>query len=156
IPVFLNGLGRGCLPADHPLAFSRARSSALGQADVALVIGVPMDFRLGFGAAFGEHAEVVVVDSAEPARAHPRAVAAECYGDLVTTLDALAEGARGADTADWVAQLRGVEDDKRAQEREQLADDRSPLHPMRVFAGLAEVLDRDAIVVVDAGDFGSY
>ena len=25
IPVFLNGLGRGCLPADHELAFSRAR-----------------------------------------------------------------------------------------------------------------------------------
>ena len=26
IPVFLNGLGRGCLPADHELFFSRARS----------------------------------------------------------------------------------------------------------------------------------
>jgi acetolactate synthase-1/2/3 large subunit len=25
VPVFLNGLGRGCLPADHDLAFSRAR-----------------------------------------------------------------------------------------------------------------------------------
>ena len=25
IPVFLNGMGRGCLPADHELAFSRAR-----------------------------------------------------------------------------------------------------------------------------------
>src|SRR5947209_11367389 len=40
IPVFLNGLGRGCLPADHALAFSRARSGALRDADVALVIGV--------------------------------------------------------------------------------------------------------------------
>ena len=27
IPVFLNGLARGCLPADHPLFFSRARSA---------------------------------------------------------------------------------------------------------------------------------
>ena len=27
IPVFLNGLGRGCLPADHELAFSRARGA---------------------------------------------------------------------------------------------------------------------------------
>ena len=29
IPVFLNGLGRGCLPADHELSFSRARSAGL-------------------------------------------------------------------------------------------------------------------------------
>src|SRR5215204_2483677 len=50
IPVFLNGLARGCLPADHELFFSRARSSALEGADVAVVAGVPMDFRLGFGA----------------------------------------------------------------------------------------------------------
>ena len=53
IPVFLNGLARGCLPADHPLFFSRARGAALKGADVALVVGVPMDFRLGFGQAFG-------------------------------------------------------------------------------------------------------
>ena len=47
IPVFLNGLARGCVPADHELFFSRARGQALKGADVALVIGVPMDFRLG-------------------------------------------------------------------------------------------------------------
>jgi acetolactate synthase-1/2/3 large subunit len=41
IPVFLNGLGRGCLPADHELAFSRARGAGLRGADVALVVGVP-------------------------------------------------------------------------------------------------------------------
>src|SRR4051794_10103715 len=29
VPVFLNGLGRGCLPADHPNFFARARSTAL-------------------------------------------------------------------------------------------------------------------------------
>src|SRR3954468_4720684 len=57
IPVFLNGLARGCVPADHELAFARARKTALGEADVALVVGVPMDFRLGFGTAFSEHCE---------------------------------------------------------------------------------------------------
>jgi acetolactate synthase I/II/III large subunit len=158
IPVFLNGLGRGCLPADHELAFSRARGAALKGADLALVIGVPMDFRLGFGAAFGEDTDLVVVDVAEPARAHPRPVAAELYGSLPETLAALASAGAGAgaDTAAWVAELRATEDDKLAAEADQLTDARSPLHPVRVFAELAEVLDRDAIVVVDAGDFGSY
>ena len=95
IPTFLNGLARGCLPADHELFFSRARSKGLKEADVALVIGVPMDFRLGFGAAFGEDTEIVVVDAAEPERSHPRPVAAECYGAVGPTLSAIAAAVGG-------------------------------------------------------------
>jgi thiamine pyrophosphate-dependent acetolactate synthase large subunit-like protein len=155
IPVFLNGLARGCLPADHPNFFARARSAGLKGADVALVIGVPMDFRLGFGGSFGDETEIVAIDLAEPERAHPRAVAAECYGAISETLRALAE-AGGADTGEWLDHLRGVETEKREAEREQLSDPRAPLHPMRVYGELASVLDRDAIVVGDGGDFVSY
>src|SRR4051794_33723709 len=154
IPVFLNGLARGCLPADHELFFARARSSALKGADVALVIGVPMDFRLGFGAAFGEETELIAVDVAEPEREHPRAVRAELYGDVAETLQALAGS--GPDTSAWVSSLRETETAKREAEREQLSDDRAPLHPMRVYGELAQVLDRDAIVIGDGGDFVSY
>jgi acetolactate synthase-1/2/3 large subunit len=155
IPVFLNGLARGCLPADHPNFFSRARSAALKGADVALVLGVPMDFRLGFGASFGEETDIVVVDLAEPERDHPRPVAAECYGDIAETLRALA-GADGGGTDEWLAHLRGIETEKRAAEREQLTDSRAPLHPMRIYGELAGMLDRNAIIVGDGGDFVSY
>src|SRR5215207_1142839 len=96
VPVFLNGLARGCLPADHDLFFSRARGAALKNADVALVIGVPMDFRLAFGESFGAETELVVIDVAEPLREHPRAVAAELYGALPATLDALRSTAASA------------------------------------------------------------
>jgi len=157
IPVFLNGLARGCVPAGHELAFSRARGAALTNADVALVIGVPMDFRLGFGASFGEETEIVVVDVAEPSRDHPRKPAAELYGALPATLDDLRVAAAGAGSEPaWVEQLRGVEAEKREAEAAELADDRAPLHPMRVYAELAQVLDRDAIIVGDGGDFVSY
>ena len=157
VPVFLNGLARGCLPADHELFFSRARSAGLKGADVALVIGVPMDFRPGFGGSFGEETEILVADVAESERDHPRPVAAELYGALPATLDALRETARGApDTTAWVEHLRGVEAEKREAEREQLEDDRAPLHPLRVYRELAQLLDRDAVVVGDGGDFVSY
>jgi acetolactate synthase-1/2/3 large subunit len=157
IPTFLNGLGRGCLPADHELFFSRARGAALTNADVALVIGVPMDFRLAFGDAFGPETDIVVVDVAEPVRDHPRAVAAELYGALPATLRALAEGAgAGAPTTAWVEQLRGVETEKREAEKAEMADARAPLHPLRLYAELDAILDRDAIVIGDGGDFVSY
>jgi acetolactate synthase I/II/III large subunit len=157
VPVFLNGLARGCVPADHELFFSRARSNGLKGADVALVIGVPMDFRLGFGQSFGEETDLIVVDRAEPTRDHPRPVAAELYGSIGGILDALrSEAGGGPDTAPWVAELRAAEDEKRAGERAELDDDRAPLHPMRLYRELAAILDRNAIVVGDGGDFVSY
>jgi thiamine pyrophosphate-dependent acetolactate synthase large subunit-like protein len=157
IPVFLNGLARGCVPADHGLFFSRARSNGLKGADLALVIGVPMDFRLGFGQSFGEETELVVVDRAEPARDHPRPVAAELYGSIGGILEALrVESRDGPDTRAWVDELRAVEAEKRAAERAELDDDRAPLHPMRLYRELGDVLDRDAIVIGDGGDFVSF
>ncbi len=161
IPVFLNGLGRGCLPADHELFFSRARGAALGQADVAVVIGVPLDFRLGFGGVFAPDAEIVVIDVAEREREHPRPVSAELYGALPATLSALADGAAegGAVSSEregWIESLRATESEKRAGEASELADPRAPLHPMRIYGELAQVLDRDAIVIGDGGDFVSY
>src|SRR4051812_44437171 len=155
IPVFLNGLARGCLPADHPLFFSRARSTALKGADLALVVGVPLDFRLGFGQSFGEETDIIAVDVAEPERDHPRTVADELYGDVPAVLSALAAG-RGGSTARWVEEIRGVEREKREAERELRADSRAPLHPMRLYAELGDVIDRNAIVIGDGGDFVSY
>ncbi len=161
IPVYLNGLARGCVPADHELFFSRSRRQGLSEADVALVIGVPMDFRLGFGQAFGQDTEIVLVDRSEPAREPVREVACELYGGIAATLGALVGdppfgGQAAHDTSGWVSALRATETERREAEREQLDDPRAPLHPMRLYRELGEVLDRDAIVIGDGGDFVSY
>jgi acetolactate synthase-1/2/3 large subunit len=158
IPVFLNGLGRGCLPADHELSFSRARGAGLKGADVALVVGVPLDFRLGFGESFGEQTKIVRLDESPNALSANRLPQVDLVGDVAAGLAAIRESAAGdrGRTRDWVARLRAVEDEKRAAERDDLGDPRSPLHPVRVYGELAEVLDRDAIVIGDGGDFVSY
>jgi thiamine pyrophosphate-dependent acetolactate synthase large subunit-like protein len=158
VPVFLNGLARGCLPADHERFFSRARGKGLKGADVALVIGVPMDFRLGFGGSFGEDTQIVAIGSAPPEKPHPRRPAVELYGGAAATLDALREAAGGAgpDRAAWLADMRAIENEKRAAEQAELTDERAPLHPMRVYHELQQMLDRDAIVIGDGGDFVSY
>jgi len=158
MPVFLNGLGRGCLPADHELAFSRARGTGLRGADVALVIGVPIDFRLGFGESFGEDTKLVRIDAAPNALTANRVPDVDLVGDVAATLAALRElaGEGSGRSAAWLEELRAVEAEKRAAEQAELADPRSPLHPVRVYGDLGEVLARDAIVVGDGGDFVSY
>ncbi|WP_421845635.1 acetolactate synthase [Mycobacterium sp.] len=158
IPVLMNGMARGVVPADHSLAFSRTRAKALSEADLALIVGVPMDFRLGFGGVFGAQTQLVVVDRVAPDREHPRPVDAGLYGDLTTILLALTEpvGPVRTDRQDWIDELRTAETAARGREQAELGDQRAPLHPMRVYAELALMLDRDAMVVIDAGDFGSY
>ena len=158
IPVFLNGLGRGCLAADHELAFSRARGVGLKGADVALVVGVPIDFRLGFGGGFGEETRLIRLDVAPNALTANRAPEVDLVGDVAATLAAIrgsVPAGRGG-TDGWLEQLRAVEAEKRAAEQAELNDGRAPLHPVRVYKELGEVLDRDAIVIGDGGDFVSY
>jgi acetolactate synthase-1/2/3 large subunit len=85
-------------------------------------------------------------------------VASECYGALAQTLADLraAGGGEALASEAWIAELRGVERERREAERPQLEDERAPLHPMRVYAELGAMLDRDAIVIGDGGDYVSY
>jgi acetolactate synthase-1/2/3 large subunit len=156
VPVVLNGMGRGCLPADHDLVISRARGAAFRDADLVMVVGTALDFRLGFGR-FGQAQVVHVVDAAEQLARHVE-LAAGVTGDLAAALTALAEaaGTSGDERHAWADTLRDVERDKRAQETELLEADSDPIHPARVYGELRRVLDRDAVVIGDGGDFVSY
>jgi acetolactate synthase-1/2/3 large subunit len=162
IPVFLNGLGRGCLPPDNELYFARARGAGLGGCDVALVIGVPLDFRLGFGGSVAEDAKLIQLDFTPTRLEKTRQPDLALAGDIGAALTAIREsatsgnGAGARSTAGWVEELRRVETEKRAEEQAMLDDERSPLHPMRVYKELGDFLDRDAIVVGDGGDFVSF
>ena len=155
IPTFVNGQGRGCLSADHRLAFARSRSKAFKEADLVIVAGTPMDFRLGFGE-FG-NAKVVHLDSHHSLIAEHLDLAGRIAGSLRSTFTGLAEQLdRPPDTKAWVEALREVEDQKRDAAQAELHSDQSPIHPMRIYGELVPLLERDAIVIGDGGDFVSY
>ena len=143
-PVFLNGLGRGCMPADHELVLSRARCVGLKGADVALVVGVPMDFRLGFGASFGENTKIIRLDTMPNELTANRAPYLDLVGEVAVTLAAMRDSALTLNgephTDEWVAELREVEQEKRLAEQAELHDSRSPLHPVRIYKELGDVL----------------
>ncbi len=155
VPTFVNGLGRGCLPADHELAFSRTRGMLKGEADVVVVVGTPLDFRLSFGS-FGDAQVVHIVDHADRRASHT-SPAASPAGDLATTLTALADHAGPrADHEPWIARLRDAETAASAADEPLLAADSDPIKPTRIYGELRSRLDRDAVVVCDGGDFVSY
>ncbi|WP_334142402.1 acetolactate synthase [Rhabdothermincola sp.] len=155
VPTFVNGLGRGCLPADHHLAFSRTRGLIKTEADLVVVVGTPLDFRLSFGQ-FGDAGVVHIVDHPSQRAAHVE-VAVSPAGDLTAILEGMAswEGDRRDHTA-WIERLRAAEDEAAAAEAALLAAATTPIKPTRVYGELRRVLDRDAVVICDGGDFVSY
>jgi acetolactate synthase-1/2/3 large subunit len=156
VPSFANGMGRGLLPADHELAFSRVRGAALKEADLVVVAGTPLDFRLGFGR-FGD-ARVVHLCDAPESVSTTALLAASTAGDLDRTFVDLADAASvPADRrAKWVDGLRAREQAARESETDALTADASPIRPSRVYGELRARLERDAVVIGDGGDFVSY
>ena len=154
VPVFFNGLGRGLLPADHELAFLRTRGLLKARADVVVVLGTPLDFRLGFGR-FGNARVAHVVDSVEQRAAHIDVHTVS--GDSNMVLRALADhtGPR-TNHEGWITELRAAEEAGRAADEALLNATDSPIKPSRIYGELSRRLARDAVVVCDGGDFASY
>jgi acetolactate synthase-1/2/3 large subunit len=165
LPVVANGQGRGILPpGDDGLLVTRARSLAFGSADLVLVAGAPLDFRLGygsFGGRDGPPAKVVhLVDAPGQVAAHVQ-LAGSVAGDLGLVLDGLTEAVttqpgRRPDTGPWLERLRDQARAAAAADRELLDADTDPIHPARVYGELRRVLDDDAVVIGDGGDFVSF
>jgi acetolactate synthase-1/2/3 large subunit len=154
LPTFVNGMGRGCLPADHPMCFSRARSMALKNADLVIVAGTPLDFRLNFGR-FGDARVVHIADHPDGVADHV-ALAASAAGSIREIFDEIAAGATTRDREEWISALQADEKAKRERDAEELSSDAEPINAGRIYGELAKRLDRDAIVICDGGDFVSF
>jgi acetolactate synthase I/II/III large subunit len=158
LPVITNGQARGVLPGGHEMLVTRARSLALAEADLVIVAGAPLDFRLRYGS-FGPKeapAQVVhVADSRSGIAAHCP-LAASVAGDLSGFFTDLAAQARPAGAPGWLPRLTGAARAALAADEPLLASDADVIHPMRVYGELIKVLGEDAVVIGDGGDFVSF
>jgi len=163
LPVITTGMGRGVLPRGHRLLVTRARAAAFREADLVIVAGAPLDFRLGygvFGAADRPTPVVHLVDSPEQVARHVPAVAASCGADLAATFDGLLTAwitlVRQPSFEPWAERLRAVDAAARAADADLLANDSDPIHPARIYGELLPRLTDDTVVIGDGGDFVSF
>lgn len=163
LPTITNGMGRGILPAGHELLVGKARRSAVGGCDLAIVVGTPLDFRLGYGSFGGQggapEAQVVhVADSPGQLSAHAQP-AATAAGDLTSFFDQLQAAVEARPHSDWSAWADGLSQEaaaRAAQDRELLTSPVAPVHPARIYGELVPRLADDAVVIGDGGDFVSW
>ena len=160
VPTVMNAMGRGALPHDDPRAIHQARKQAFRKTDCILVVGTPLDFRVGYGAAIAADAKVIQLDR-DPTRIglnRPAHVAV--LGDARSILGALgdaalAAGARPDRFAPWLDELRGHEAKAQAELGKHATSNDRPTNHYRLGRAVAEAIapfGDDAIIVGDGGD----
>jgi len=163
IPLYTITMARGTVADDHPLAMGYADPAlnyavhtAFGEADVFLVVGKRIDYRLALGSArlFPVEARFIQVDIHPQELGLNRPLDVAICADARLALEALTEAAGPAEwpATPWLDRVRELRREWEAR-LVAAADRDSPLHPAAFFAELKAALPPDVLYSWDGGDF---
>jgi acetolactate synthase-1/2/3 large subunit len=158
------GESKGLVPESHPSVVAAMRGVVMKQADVVLTLGRRLDFQLAYGspAVFGNAKFVRIADCAAELRDNRRGaveILASCDLTLQAMLEVAAERAPASDKS-WLDNLRQQHQERSEKlslsMRNAKAGSDGLMHPNQILSALRDVVDDDAILVADGGDFLSF
>jgi acetolactate synthase-1/2/3 large subunit len=158
IPLYTITMARGTVPDDHPLsmgyadpALNHAVHTVFREADLFLVIGKRIDYRLALGGPrlFPAEARFLQVDLHPQELGMNRPLDAAILGDAGLALEALTEAA-GPPRTGWLDRVRSL----RADWQRRLAATGND--PARFFHALRDALPDDVLFSWDGGDFAHW
>ena len=165
LPLFTIGLARGLVSDEHPLCFgyadptlNRAADQTLQQADVVLVIGKKLDYRLRLGGPqlFSPEAKLIQIDI-HPAelglnRRLEVGMVADAKLALADLVRALQDRPR-PDRSAWLDEVRTARNAARSELEAIARQPSQPMHPLHLFREMLPWLPPDATLCWDGGDF---
>jgi acetolactate synthase-1/2/3 large subunit len=155
IPIYTNAMGRGALAPEHPQRYDLSRKIAFRKTDCVVVVGTPLDFRVGYGAAIHAGAKIIQIDRDATRIGQNRPVAVGIVGDARSNLEALDQALPRTTRSrleSWATELRAEETRRRAEQEKWEKDDSTPINHFRFGRGIADAIDEDTILIGDGGD----
>jgi oxalyl-CoA decarboxylase len=156
IPFLPMSMAKGLLPDTHPLCAGAARSAALKDSDVVMLIGARLNWLLshGKGKTWGEpHSKKFIQIDIEPKEMDSNIeIAAPLVGDIGSCVAALIEG-MGSDwqapPAAWIGAIRAKRDDNIAKMAPKLMKNTAPMDFHSALGALRSVIKErpDALLV---------
>ncbi len=164
IPFYTTPQARGLIPEDHYMFFGAARSYALQNADVALVVATRANWMVQhlLPPRFAEDLKVVMVNLDANEIGQNRSVEVGLVGDARAVMRQLTETARDRfmtkDPARhaWIAKLKEVDADREARTWPLLKSNAKPIHPLRLCNEIREFLPKDSILVADGNEIMNF
>jgi len=167
LPVYTIAFARGLISDNHPLcmgsadpALNKAVHRAFQEADVLLVLGKRIDYRLALGGPrlFPAAAKFIQVDIHPQELGMNRALDVGICADVKATLSAFL-GALGKETwppRAWLERLRCLRSEWEASLAATAGDRSSPPHPAAVYSEVKGLLPAGALYSWDGADFGHW
>ena len=158
IPVVANGMSRGILSPANPLLVTAARSFALKNADLVIVIGTPLDFRVNYGDFGG--AQVIHITDAPAVGKSTTAITLRA--PLPATLATLAANVERGNAewksarSPWCETLQTQTHEARQRNSELMNTGGDLVHPAGIYRELIPRLTASTITIGDGGDFVSF
>jgi acetolactate synthase-1/2/3 large subunit len=161
IPLYTITMGRGTVSDDHPLvmgyadpALNYAVHTAFREADLFLIVGKRIDYRLAMGGArlFPPDARFIQIDIHPQELGLNRRLDAAICADAGLALEALADAA-GPHPRPWLERVRALRREWEATLAQAASDATSPMHPAALCRELRQALPRGVLYSWDGGDF---
>ncbi len=165
LPLFTVCLARGVVSDDHPLCFgyadptlSRGAAKAFKEADLVIVLGKKLDYRLRLGGTqlFSADAKFAQVDIHPEELELNRRLEVGMQSDVKLALTALLDawGNRPVpDRSAWLGEVRKADDAWRGELESIAAKPSDPMHPLHLYTEMRDWLPEDATLCWDGGDF---
>ncbi len=159
LPFLATPMGKGVVPDSHPLSVAAARSTALREADVVLLLGARLNWMLHFGRPprFREDVRVLQLDLApeQIGQNVPAAVALVGDGRSVTRqlLDALeVRGWEYPQESTWRTTLEAQVERNARQIEPMLADESAPMNYYRALREIRRALPPGSVIVSEGAN----
>jgi thiamine pyrophosphate-dependent acetolactate synthase large subunit-like protein len=153
VPTWLTGMARGLLGRTHALQMRHRRREALKEADLAILAGMPIDFRLGYGRSIGRSVKVVTVGRDEAALTKNRRPAVAVHADAGRFLVRLSQRDGAGTWSDWRERLSGRDAEREREIAQQAAQHVDPINPLHLLERIDDAMAADSVIVADGGDF---
>ena len=152
-PVYTSGMARGCFGSNDKYFFRHNRKHALKNADVVVTLGVPLDFRLGYGFSINKDATLISINKSKKDLNKNKKPDIGIHADPTRIMHEIGKIINPPSCQKWIDELSALEN-KREEEIQQFSETKTDfINPVFLCKTIDKLIDENSILVADGGDF---
>ena len=153
VPTFTSGMARGCFGSSDKYFFRHNRKHALKNADVVVTLGIPLDFRLGYGFSIGKDATLISINKSKEDLNKNRKPDIGMHADPSRIMHEIGKIINPPSCQNWIEELIKLEKN-RENEIQQFSEHKTDfVNPVHLCKTIDKFIDEESILVADGGDF---
>ena len=153
VPTFTSGMARGCFGSSDNYFFRHNRKHALKNADVVLTLGIPLDFRLGYGFSINKDATLIAVNKSKEDLNKNRKPDIGIHADPSRIMHEIGKIINPPSCKEWIKELTGLEEKRETEILQFSKYETDFVNPVHLCKTIDKFIDEESILVADGGDF---